>query len=179
MLEKLKRWLSKQVYSPETSFQLNRLTLQIKDSEIRDLYDDHRTDSFQRLFKPTIFLNILFLIYRIVYCALDDFNNEKIQGVLVQLGIIWFILLVWTVMNYRFKKYAPMCMLIIFPIYGIMENLNVRGMTHPSMQLNDRLDSDYRFIEILICFTLLNYNTFRVTLCVFPFGFLLPYYFQL
>ena len=70
-------------------------------------------------------------------------------------------------------------MLLYLAICGIMENLIIRDLTHEKLKSLDPLHGDYVFIEILIIFTLLNYNKYCHTLVFMPVILLTNYYFNL
>ena len=139
--------------SKDTYNLLNYLTLDIKDPEIQRKFDDQRCQNFKSLFLPMLVFYILCLIVTLPF-RWRNFFTGKAAIDYVQMGNF----IVWTVLNYCFPKYAPLCTILTQLSYGML--FFVRFDDYQG-------ETDSRFIELLLLQVVLfllgiNYNSFKM-----------------
>jgi uncharacterized membrane protein YoaK (UPF0700 family) len=88
-------------------------------------------------------------------------------------------LIIWGVVNYFGKKYAPSVAFIYPLLWLLMVNLNIRDKLAEDYFIKDVQIHTDTIYYILITMVLLNYNTYVASIAVFPITILVPFYYQL
>jgi hypothetical protein len=66
-------------YSASTHYQLNHLTLTLKDKEIEKEYLEARAKNFDAHYPKVMTLTIVYLLFRLVQAAAFDFEKHIVQ----------------------------------------------------------------------------------------------------
>jgi hypothetical protein len=91
------------MYSAKTQFILNEFTLTVKEDEIRRRYDNLRCQRFDELFKPTLALVTIFLVYRI--CQVVVLKIPYLRVIYAAQQVAFVIL--WYFLRKRWKRFMP------------------------------------------------------------------------
>ena len=151
--------------SERSNFLLNYLTLDIKDTEIKETFLQFRLQWLNRIFVYGLFLTILNLIW----CIFQFFTVEKSKPInLVLAGNTTLMILFWGVLKY-FTKQGSIYIPIFFIIsHSIDLNLLYRDMVYPkSLVISDKSAYDNQLIYYFLIANIGNFMDFKLTLFVF------------
>ena len=90
------------------------------------------------------------------------------------------MLLLWTITNRYFRKWAPIGLYYFIGVWLLFTNLAFRGKLDPDFfRLDNASNHDETIYHLIIIFMFMNYSTFLTTVVLSPFVIWIPFYLQL
>ena len=143
---------------------MNTFTLSIRDPLIQQTFNENRAKKFEQLFFPMAFLVIGLVLVRLIlyFSKTKAEENQGEWGSVLQTAIFLIWLLVWKLMTWCCKLWAPICVYFPAILYAIVQNLQMRNWLPVAFHNSSIEHAEQEMIVyLLICF-LANYNSFYV-----------------
>lgn len=175
MAKKICERLRKMAYTRNSHYLLNNYTLDIRDPEIRRNFEQIKINRFNSLFLPVTILCVLCLCVS----ALAKLTQPQIQHHFMywQGEGVFFCFLWWLLRKFK-PGWAPILLVFYFLVDHVLYTLAFLKLATWYIPEEDLRLYATRLIYNIFILMLLNYNSFKLSIVLFPTIFMVPQYFE-
>lgn len=123
-MEKMHQLYKRLFFCQKSYFILNHLTLHISDDEIRKQYNEELAKNFNKLFKSTMIVLIIYASMRGIAFVVSP--SETFSGLFGTFLHLFFVS-IWGLLKWRFPVHAPMLVYVYCFTWCLFTNLSWRN----------------------------------------------------